>query len=1760
MMPRFSILPLLMGLSLVAQVGRFPAELRLRAIGELRQGFASDEFWPSMHAAEGLTQAGFGSTVAFVLRSRLPQETDDQRRCGLAREMIRGGDPVPVAVLADVLANPASNGRIHAAESLFKVNRCEHPEILRAAAAGDDPIFGLMAAAALVRAGERDQLDRIRALLGHADVRPRRTAAWVLGQLGNKQDIPALRALLDRETEPLACAFVRNALARLGDAEVRALVVKDLTSEDAAIRTYAGEALAACGLPADLPALTKTLGDANLDTRLRAAQAIVGITNRLLAEDADGDGIPDTVERELGTPADSAEELIRFHTATAHGPGDADPEALAPELTGAWFGHVGGDRYLWVYEFGASISELRTIFHSYLRLDNDDTTGRQDGGSRGVDVMYSFVDARNDPRIFTKSLRPHADWPVRGIVAGNRIYVCDDIRIQQVDGKARAEIHLLSQRFPNGHTEKTITQGTSRTEVLVPLRPERALPKLDFPTTSGFQVLPPSYAARYALRYDDGNVPLVATDGAGRGFERHFDGYLQSIPGEPGGWELAVPVSGTYRLAFLAYAAKSGMAGLEIRVDDQPLGTVATGPAAAPGNLFVSAPQRFRQGELLRFGASDRSSAGRFGDFALVKELPTVPHLAIANLTSAVLPPVAGETQDRVEVVWTTNGDATCEIELTAGEQHESFPVPDGPGVNHRFPVPPAFAVDGCQAVVTGKAANESTTASVAIKPHRPDPGPKARRPGQLALTVAEPSVTGRLAWPVTSGVPFAQGVLADGSQCRVTGPLGTTAPAQFRELARWPDGSVKWLLIDTLVDTQPGQETVLQLAYNVAPARFAGVSVQESPDAISLANGDLSLRLDRKRFEPLGGMVGGALEVADATGTIFTSANLPPEEMVIEERGPVRATVRVRGRFANAAGTPWLRYLCRVHLAANQSWARLEITLENDVTETTMTRIARCELPLATSATQFTNSAGIATSLLQDYDQRFLLNGKPQTGHAPGYCTAGPLTVAIRDFWQLYPKGFRADGQALRVQVLPPLPADQYQSEEDRKLEDRLYFWCDQGTYKVRTGTRFTTELAVRIGDQNAAEFGDHIQQPLFAAATTATYCAAGAWGAMTPRQEDAFTHYEQNVDQALGEFLQRRDNVREYGFFNFGDWYGERTWNWGNVEYDTGFALGIHFLRTGDRRMLDRAEEAVAHNGDVDTTHYDANPSNVGRPFTHCIGHTGGYYPNDFRDMGGFNSGPRDVGHTWCRGQFLLWNLTGAERYRETGEAVARLLATVASRNPHIGNHRDGGWTLVGAIGTYQATGDPYYLNGARVMVDRVLDKQLPSGQWGHPIWECRDEYPVPWGCKPFMTGVILHSLAIFDRTEPSPRVQDAIRRGADYLWEKTYVPEQHGFIYAEAPRFQGKGGIWTMTLVGDGLAYACRLDPQHRHQEQLLDGLSHNMYRGGVNSFGKTFTQGLCFTVYMLDELQKLGIRNPPPVVDPLDVRLRSRILLPPGQTLTFRPLVKSNATGPVACQLVFGGAAAASIVGDTTIEWQTKPGLALGPEIQVRAPTSPGVVTLPVALTVGDQQETRELRIEALAPTTTAGTATGWITDAKDPLALAAQALGVTVASIADLAKADLSTYGTIVLGDEAHEKNYAGCRTQADRLARWVFGGGTLLVGQLNDGAWQPDFLPYDLALGDAETKAGAVLVPDHALFHGLDAGSLAGTVSYDRIEWAAPEWQVLMRAEDGTPAILMADYGAGRILAIMPSFDREVPKNTAPACTALIRNFLSGGR
>jgi len=731
---------------------------------------------------------------------------------------------------------------------------------------------------------------------------------------------------------------------------------------------------------------------------------------------------------------------------------------------------------------------------------------------------------------------------------------------------------------------------------------------------------------------------------------------------------------------------------------------------------------------------------------------------------------------------------------------------------------------------------------------------------------------------------------------------------------------------------------------------------------------------------------------------------------------------------------------------------------------------------------------------------------------------------------------------------------------------------------YKLSSGVRLTTEFMLDFDASSRDYPGAALDNPLFAAASPQQYCESDVFGPILPRRADLFSTYAESMDKGFAGFMARRESVREYGFMNHGDWFGERTWNWGNEEYDTPNALAMNFARTGNLDMLWAGEDCAHHNGDVDTIHYDKSASNVGKVHVHCLGHTGGYFETGWKDMGGgFAYGGTTYSHTWAEGHFACGALTGNRRYWDNGRLVADNIASVGMSTLDFNSERDVGWKLTALMGAYCHSSDPFYLNAVRLMARLATWKQRPeNGQWGHYLdrSECHWEEGTPraWGAKPFMTGVLLHGLMRYDVVAPSRAVKETMVRNADFIWDECYIPRDKGFIYSQCPPFLGKGGIWTMSLNGDGLAYACLQDPEHKRLDLVKEALQYHLYRARVSGFGKSYTQGTCFTPFTLKIMADLGVRDlpdPGPAEQASRIQMREYLALSPGGTGTVRPYIFNGRGEQVAGELAWLEPTQGWFeLPDKPLRWKALPGGSVGPALTVRAPAAAqtgDVGRMPFRLRVGDETRKGEVTVEPVQEAEH-GEGVGWLTAAEDPLRRAAEALGVEVAAVPDLAQADLSKLHTLVLGSEGFSKNFGQVQDAPRRLQRFVVRGGTLLVAQVQDADWRTDVLPLDLVVINDSSEAGVVQATGHALFtrpNRLGASALAGVISYDTCAYADPRWQVLMQCADGSPAILEAECGAGKVLVVLPSFDRPVYDNgdvsadMRPACIQFMQNLFA---
>ena len=123
-----------------------------------------------------------------------------------------------------------------------------------------------------------------------------------------------------------------------------------------------------------------------------------------------------------------------------------------------------------------------------------------------------------------------------------------------------------------------------------------------------------------------------------------------------------------------------------------------------------------------------------------------------------------------------------------------------------------------------------------------------------ITLTADETAGYARRAEAVSTGIPLPRAAVTDLSTLSVTGPQGAAVQAQFETLSTWPDGSVKWLLVDFFADC-PAQATArYRLSDNAArPTQSSKLKLEEDADGVTVETGVMRCRIERRRFDPFG-------------------------------------------------------------------------------------------------------------------------------------------------------------------------------------------------------------------------------------------------------------------------------------------------------------------------------------------------------------------------------------------------------------------------------------------------------------------------------------------------------------------------------------------------------------------------------------------------------------------------------------------------------------------------------------------------------------------------------------------------------------------------------------------------------------------------------------------------------------------------------------------------------------------------------------------
>jgi hypothetical protein len=227
---------------------------------------------------------------------------------------------------------------------------------------------------------------------------------------------------------------------------------------------------------------------------------------------------------------------------------------------------------------------------------------------------------------------------------------------------------------------------------------------------------------------------------------------------------------------------------------------------------------------------------------------------------------------------------------------------------------------------------------------------PLATEPAIAAPLPAAPSLD--IAWldgaPPAShegqswGVPWPRGTVPARARFRATTSAGTPVVLQSWTTAWWPDGSIKWTAHAIPADEALAPGLRIEPGKPAAPAQ--PVAVTETADSIQVSTSDVRWRIGRRGAAILQSATNGGREVLRDVRLLATAQDAPDGDdgsagllaryaaeitaTTIEQRGPVRAVVRVEGRHVGGGkdgkGREWLPFSLRLYFHAGSAAVRI--------------------------------------------------------------------------------------------------------------------------------------------------------------------------------------------------------------------------------------------------------------------------------------------------------------------------------------------------------------------------------------------------------------------------------------------------------------------------------------------------------------------------------------------------------------------------------------------------------------------------------------------------------------------------------------------------------------------------------------------------------------------------------------------------------------------------------------------------------------------
>lgn len=570
---------------------------------------------------------------------------------------------------------------------------------------------------------------------------------------------------------------------------------------------------------------------------------------------------------------------------------------------------------------------------------------------------------------------------------------------------------------------------------------------------------------------------------------------------------------------------------------------------------------------------------------------------------------------------------------------------------------------------------------------------------------------------PFRVGIPIEMGRVHVDDTIKLLDESGKRIDSYHNITAQWPDGSIKWLKVDFVVDLQARQKKNCFLTVSQEPGTSkvnTTLVYKQSGDTCEVDTGKIKVTVAKnsKRFFDATYLEESEHYGYEAEFSLINKDKRTLDAVIdsfacLDESNTQRMDLEIKGRFVEVTSTKGLSFCVNLALYHQKSLIMLDVTIHNperavhqgnlwdlgdpgscyfEGLSIILKRLGAPEqmsvslMDLLNENHYFITSADV--SVYQDSsggeawnsrnhinkDQKIPLkfkgaetrvDGKIVRDHVrtqPIFKLSGDscsVAGSIEKFWQNFPNAIEAHHSEIKLAFFPQQFSDLFELQGGEQKTHRLYFDLSGSFSQIRAQLE-SSMVAVPLSYFRKAQVIPWLPETAYS---------------------NLLTQIIQNGVEGENSFFEKREEVDEYGWRNFGDVYADhekheyrskdQLISHYNNQYDVLYGMFRQYIITGDRRWSQLAIDLANHVVDIDIYHTDADrPQYNNGLFWHTDHYLNAYtsthrtysrFQNDGSMSEKSGGGPGSE-HCYTTGLCLSYFLTGDPKFKRSVIGMAK------------------------------------------------------------------------------------------------------------------------------------------------------------------------------------------------------------------------------------------------------------------------------------------------------------------------------------------------------------------------------------------------------------------------------------------------------------------------------------------------------------------------